>query len=33
MNHVELITLTVKINFKLECEGQFYVIIVMHIYL
>ena len=33
MRHVELITLIAKLNLKRQCQGQFYVIIVMHIYL
>ena len=33
MNHVEHTTLIVWWNLKLQCQGQVYVIIVMHIYL
>ena len=32
MNHMERITLIVKLNLKLQCEGQVYVIIVIHTY-
>ena len=32
MMHVECITLIVKLNLKRQCQGQVYVIIVMHIY-
>ena len=33
MKNVERIALIVKSNLKLQCKGQVYVIIVMHIYL
>ena len=33
MNHVERITLIVKLDLKLQFEGQAFVIKVMHIYL
>ena len=33
MTHVEGITLIVKLNSKLQCSGQVYVIIVIQVYL
>ena len=33
MAHMERITPIVKLNLKLHCQSQFYVIIVIHIYL
>ena len=33
MNHVECITLIVKLDLKVECCGQVYVITAIHIYL
>ena len=32
MNHMERITLIVKLNLKLQCEGHVYVITVIHTY-
>ena len=33
MKNMERVTLIVKLNLKLPCSGQVYVVIVMHIYL
>ena len=33
MDHEELITKIINLNLKLQCRGQVYVIIAMHIYL
>ena len=33
MTHVERITPIMKLNLKLECQSQVYVIIVIHMYL
>ena len=33
MNHKERIIKTIKLDLKLHCKGQVYVIIEMHIYL